>query len=74
MAICNSCRNIRLGESGEGNTIIQALGAVNDVAMKLPAAALVMMEGLVPQAKKAGACQSCLDDLQWLKNELERHS
>jgi len=73
MAICYSCRNIRLGASGGGDTLIEALGAVEQVAMMgLVSPANEMLNGIIQQARAKGVCYSCISDLQTLKSELGR--
>ena len=74
MAICYSCRDIQLGENGDGDTLIEALGAVEKVSMMVPAVAYQMMETILPQAEEWGVCQDCMNDLQYLKDELEKNS
>ena len=70
MAICYSCRSVRLGDRNDGNTLIEALDAIHRVSMMVPAMAYQMMETIIPQAKTGGVCQNCISDLQYLKSEL----
>ena len=72
MTICTRCRNVKIGENNTGDTIPEALQGVSNVASFMPAMALTMMESMIPQARKGGACQSCLNVLQSLKNEIAR--
>jgi len=73
MAICYSCRNINLGATGDGDTLIEALSAVERVAMMgLVSPAYQMMDGIIQQARAKGVCYSCISDLQSLKSELGR--
>ena len=74
MAICYSCRNIRLGETGGGDTIMEALSAVESVMrMGLAAPAYEMLNGIIQQARANGVCYSCISELQSLKSELGKH-
>ena len=70
MNFCNSCRSVRIGESNTGDTLPEAMEGIRNVASMIPAMAYQMMESIIPQAKKGGACQSCLNDLQSLKNQM----
>ena len=73
MAICYSCRNIRLGATGGGDTLLEALSAVERVAtMGLVSPAYEMMDGIIQQASTRGVCYNCINDLQSLKSELRR--
>ena len=73
MSICYSCRSIRLGASGGGDTLIEALSAVEKVAMMgLVSPANEMLNGIIQQARAKGVCYSCMSDLQSLNSELER--
>ena len=73
MAICYSCRNIRLGETGGGDTLIEALNATNNVIqMGIPAAGYEMLKGIINSAEKRGVCSSCISDLYTLKREVEK--
>jgi hypothetical protein len=73
MAICSSCRNIRLGDAGSGDSLIDALGAAQAVAAAMPAVSYEMLGAMIPQAKKQGVCSSCISGMSSLKNELEKH-
>jgi len=73
MAICNSCRGIRLGDNNDGGTISESLDAVRDILMIQPIMGPVMIEHMIRQAKKGGACQNCLSVMQTLKNEIEKN-
>ena len=74
MAICYSCRNFRLGSTGGGDTLLEALGAVERVAMMgFVSPAYEMMDGIIQQARARGVCHSCISDLQSIKSELGRH-
>lgn len=72
MNFCNSCRSVRVGENNNGDTIPEAMEGIRDVATVLPPMAYAMMESMLPQARKGGACQSCLGTLQSIKDEMAR--
>jgi len=74
MAICYSCRSIRIGETGQGDTLMEALRAVEDVfRMGLVAPAHEMLNGIIQQGRANGVCHNCINDLQTLKSEIGRH-
>ena len=74
MAICYSCRNIRLSASGGGDTLMEALDAVQKVAMMgAVSPANEMLNAIIQQARARGVCYSCISDIQTLQSELRRH-
>lgn len=72
MNICSSCFNVRIGENNNGDTLPEAMEGIRNVAMMVPAMAYTMLEGMIPHAKKGGACSSCLNKLESLKSEMAR--
>jgi len=74
MAICYSCRSIRLGANGGGDTLMEALSAVESVMrMGLASPAYEMLNGIIQQARERGVCYSCISDMQSLKSKLGKH-
>ena len=73
MAICYSCRSIRLGANGGGDNLFEALRAVENVTMMGQVSiAYEMLNAIIQQARERGVCYSCISDLQSLKSELGR--
>ena len=70
--ICSSCQNVRIGENNTGDTLPAAMEALGGIASVMPAMGSQLLESGIPQAKKGGACQSCLSNMQSLKNLLSR--
>ena len=68
--LCNPCLRIRLGESNTGDTLQEALEGVINAASVSSAMAVSMLDSLVPQAKKGGACSGCISFLQTIKSKL----
>jgi hypothetical protein len=74
MALCYSCRNIRLGKNGNGDTLQEGIDAVKKVANAGQySIAYEMLQVIGNQAIDGGLCKSCLfNELQPIKSELER--
>ena len=72
MAICYSCSNTRLGNSG-GDTLGEAMGAtLRVVEMGHATGAAAMMDAIIQQAGSKSICSSCMSDLRTLRRELDR--
>ena len=68
--LCNSCLRIRLGDNNTGDTLQSALEGVINAASVAPSMAVSMLESIVPQAKKGGACSGCVSFLKTIKSKL----
>ena len=68
--LCHSCRNIRVGQNNDGDTVPEAMEGIGSLITSAPSIALQMMEAMIPQAIKGGLCQTCANDLQTMKIEL----
>ena len=66
--LCNPCLQIRLGENNDGDTLQSALeGVINAASVSFPIA-VSMLDSIIPQAKKGGACNGCVSFLQKIKS------
>jgi len=74
MAICNTCRSIRVGANGGGDTLMEALGAVESIMrMGHAAVAYGAVDSIIQHGRANGICYSCISELQALKNELGKY-
>ena len=68
--LCNSCLKIRLGDNNTGDTMQLALEGVINAASVSSSMAVSMLDSIVPQARKGGACNGCMNFLQTIKSKL----
>ena len=66
--LCNPCMEIRLGDNNTGDTMQSALEGVINAASVSSSMAVSMLESIVPQARKSGACSGCISFLQTIKS------
>ena len=72
--MCNSCRSVRIGEDGRGDTLMEAVKAVLDVLrMGMASHAYTMLLVVIKQARANGACYSCICELEELKSEIGKY-
>ena len=68
--LCNPCLRVRLGDNNDGDTIQAALEGVINAASVSSVIAVSMLESIIPQARKGGACSGCISFLQMVKGKL----
>jgi len=70
MELCNSCLKIRLGDNNTGDTLEEAIGGLMNAMAVSTTVAVSMLESIIPQAKKGGACNGCISFLQMIKDKI----
>jgi hypothetical protein len=71
MAICDQCRDIRLGGISN-NTLDEEFDQLINVMTTYPTVAYMSWGVLIENSRKVGVCPSCLDYLEESRIELER--